>query len=598
MDRRVALKVLPAGVAADERALQRFVREAKTAGQLSHPNVVGVHAMGVYENTPYYSMEFVEGETLAQVIQKVKEADDDAETPFGPKNSQDYFIRIGAAFAEVADGLQHAHSKGVIHRDIKPSNLILDREARLRILDFGLARLEGQESITISGDIVGTPLYMSPEQARQKKIKVDYRTDVYSLGATMYELLAWRPPFKGRNHRDTLSQIIERDPVEPRRVNPRVPRDLETIVLKCLRKDPGDRYGTAEALAQDLGRFVRGDPIEGQPQSGLDRLVRKARANGRKIAGLVALVVLLAFLGMMGHEIFRAKERLRSLLPREAAEVLGGFFDDNLEVIDVGVEGKVYGPVISPDELTLYFTRWEGPARNNPDIYFMTRKWRGEPFKVPARPVPDINTPHQEWVCGSCLSLDGQEIYFTSDGRGSTDKDVWVARFNVPGNPEKGFHDIEKLGPSVNASGRQGGPIISQDGLRLYFDSFDQVHVATRKKKGDLFENPVPLGIRFGGGWLSEVSPGELILFWTANLPQGYGGNDIWISTRESITNALKLPVSFDGVVNLGTPINTDSGDSAPCLTADWPRPGSALYFTRDLKTILRATWHPREGRK
>ena len=134
----------------------------------------------------------------------------------------------------MADGLQHAHSKGVVHRDIKPSNLILDPQGRLRILDFGLARLEGQESLTLSGGLVGTPLYMSPEQARRKKITVDHRTDVYSLGATMYEAICGQPPFHGRDHADTLSQIIEKDPVAPRARNPSMPSDLETIVANCL----------------------------------------------------------------------------------------------------------------------------------------------------------------------------------------------------------------------------------------------------------------------------------------------------------------------------------------------------------------------------
>ncbi len=289
MDRRVALKVLPPGVAADERALQRFVREAKTAGQLSHPNIVSVYGMGLKEQTPYYAMELVDGETLAQVAAKLKEAHSEAPTPFGRKDAPSYFEQLARAFADVADGLQHAHARGVIHRDIKPSNLIIDHDGRLRILDFGLARLEGQESITVSGDLVGTVQYMSPEQARIKNIPVDHRTDVYSLGATMYELLTFRPPFKGKDHRDTLTQIIERDAQPLRKLNARVPRELETIVLKCLRKDPHDRFGTAEALAQDLRRFARGDPIEARPTSQWEIIIQRGRRHRWKV--LIALVV-------------------------------------------------------------------------------------------------------------------------------------------------------------------------------------------------------------------------------------------------------------------------------------------------------------------
>jgi len=299
MDRAVALKVLPAGVAADDRAFQRFMQEAKTAGKLSHPNVVPVYFTGMKEQTPFYAMEFVEGETLAQILARTKDAEPETDTPFGPKDEVAYFGTMAKAFADVADGLQHAHSKGVTHRDIKPSNLILDSDGRLRILDFGLARLEGQESLTLSGDFVGTPLYMSPEQARRKKIPVDHRTDVYSLGATMYEAICDRPPFRGKDHADTLSQIIECDPVDPKKVHSRVPKNLETIVLKCLRKSSSDRYGTAEALAQDLRRFVRGDPVEARPQARLEKSIRWFRRRGAKITILIVGLALVSGLGLL-----------------------------------------------------------------------------------------------------------------------------------------------------------------------------------------------------------------------------------------------------------------------------------------------------------
>jgi serine/threonine protein kinase len=219
------------------------------------------------------------GERLDRTLKQIDGADDDTETPFGKRSERPFYLHLAKAFADVADGLQHAHSRGVIHRDIKPSNLILDAgsrqggsfEGKLRVLDFGLARLEGQETLTLSGDVMGTVLYMSPEQAMAKRIPLDHRTDVYSLGATMYEVLAGEPPFRGKDQNDTLSQIIGRDPRSPRQLNPAVPKDLETMVLKCLRKDPADRYGTAEALAQDLRRFVRGDPIEAKAEGRWER---------------------------------------------------------------------------------------------------------------------------------------------------------------------------------------------------------------------------------------------------------------------------------------------------------------------------------------
>ncbi len=308
MDRVVALKVLPPGIAADLKAFHRFMREAKTAGQLSHRNIVGVHSTGIEEGTPWYSMEFVEGETLAQILAAVKDAEPDTDTPFGKKDDVAYFGNLSRAFADVADGLQHAHSKGVVHRDIKPSNLILDSEGKLRILDFGLARLEGQESLTLSGDVMGTVLYMSPEQAMAKRIPLDHRTDVYSLGATLYEVLTGAPPFRGKDQQDTLSQIIARDPRPPRQLNPRVPKDLETIVLKCLRKDAADRYGTAEALAQDLGRFGRGDAIEARPQTGWEKVARRLWRH-RALVAAIGVLLLSGIIGLAASYAYVAEQR-------------------------------------------------------------------------------------------------------------------------------------------------------------------------------------------------------------------------------------------------------------------------------------------------
>jgi hypothetical protein len=298
LDRRVALKVLPAGIAADTRAMTRFVREARVAAKLCHPNIVSVYGMGVDAETPYYAMELVDGETLAELLRR---------EPPPAEAFQVHCLRIAGGVADVADGLQHAHARGVVHRDIKPSNLILERGGRLRILDFGLARLEGQEPLTLSGDLLGTPLYMSPEQARHRKIPIDHRTDIYSLGATLYEMLTWRPPFRGRDHQETLSQIIARDPPPLRGLEPRVPRDLETIVHKCLRKDPSDRYGTAEALAQDLRRFVRGDPIEARPQSGLERLARRLWRRRLALLLSTAFAVSLAALAAFAWREHRAE---------------------------------------------------------------------------------------------------------------------------------------------------------------------------------------------------------------------------------------------------------------------------------------------------
>jgi len=317
MDRRVALKVLPSAVAADSRSFLRFMQEAKTAGQLVHPNIVAVYAMGVKDRTPYYAMEFVEGQTLSELIERDARAPDDAQTPFGaPRGTAAFYSNAAGAFAGAAEGLQHAHANKVIHRDIKPSNLILDSGGRLRILDFGLARHEGQQTITLSGDIVGTVLYMSPEQARAKRARVDHRTDIYSLGATMYEFFTGRPPFKGSSHQDTISRILTREPAEPHRLRRDLPRPLETIILKCLRKEPDDRFGTAEALAQDLRRFARGDPIEARPQSALERFLGRVRRQIVRIAVGVLILLLVAVFLLFVYE-YRVNRRERLATARQ-----------------------------------------------------------------------------------------------------------------------------------------------------------------------------------------------------------------------------------------------------------------------------------------
>ena len=326
LDRRVALKVLPLGIAASDRAFERFMREARTAAKLDHQNIVRVYGMGVEANTPYYSMEHVEGRTLAQILGAIEAHSDAAvDAPFAPASdgSADY-AGIARTFAEVADGLQHAHEKGVIHRDIKPSNLILAVDRRLRILDFGLARFEGDESLTLTGDLLGTPMYMSPEQARRRQIPIDHRTDIYSLGATLYEVLTHRPPFQGEDHRDTLNRIIEQDPQPARRFDAAIPRDFETIVLKCLRKDPRDRYQTAEALAADLRRFASGDPIEARPAPRWRSTVRWFKRRAIRIG---VVVMLIALLSVVINLVLQPQEMMnqRLLTPRDMD--LNNFWD-------------------------------------------------------------------------------------------------------------------------------------------------------------------------------------------------------------------------------------------------------------------------------
>ena len=276
--RRVAIKVLPPALALRGHTVRRFLREAEAMGRLGHPNIVDIYEVGSVDELHYFAMRFVEGPPLDEVVKA------------GPMAVSDV-VQIGI---DVSDALAHAHARGVLHRDIKPSNLLRDGE-RVVLTDFGLARqLDAAASaMTESGDIVGTPLYMSPEQIGGQLDKIDGRSDVWGLGATLYELLLQRPPFQGSNASAILSKILHKDPALLRRQRDDVPRDLEAVVLKCLEKDPQRRYSGAAALAEDLRSVRDGHPVSAAPPRAFDPLVRWTRRHpgpaGALAVGALAL---------------------------------------------------------------------------------------------------------------------------------------------------------------------------------------------------------------------------------------------------------------------------------------------------------------------
>src|SRR5262245_21831327 len=276
LKRRVALKVLGTSLGLTPKAVERFQREATAAAKLHHTNIVPVYSTGDERGIHFYSMELIDGIGLDAVIRQIREPDKAASTPaclaelittgaYTPADplteyaradssvstSANQFDRIAAMIADVADALHHAHHNGVTHRDIKPSNLLLSTDGRLSITDFGLARMLEQPGMTMTGEFVGTPAYMSPEQITAGRVPVDARTDIYSLGATLYEVLTLRPPFVADGRDRLLAMVIHKEPAPLRSVNPSVPRDLETICLKCLEKDPDRRYANAQELADD-----------------------------------------------------------------------------------------------------------------------------------------------------------------------------------------------------------------------------------------------------------------------------------------------------------------------------------------------------------
>jgi serine/threonine protein kinase len=353
--RRVALKVLSFAGALDSRQLRRFQNEAQAAAHLHHTHIVPVHYVGCERGVHFYAMQYVEGQSLAAVIAERRQlatgqASQDA-PPASPlslatvdpaagqvisasaetatvrgemstaRSAGDaaWFRTVAEMGVQAAEALDHAHQQGIVHRDIKPGNLMVDGRGHLWVTDFGLAQVQNDPRITMTGDLVGTLRYMSPEQALAKRVVVDHRTDVYSLGATLYELLTLEPAFPGADRQELLRQIAFEEPRPPRRLNKAIPKELETIVLKALEKNPADRYPTARELADDLRRFLEDRPIKAKPPSLAIHVSKWARRHRELVTASVALL-LLAVLGLAASTILLAHANNQTDQQRRLAE--------------------------------------------------------------------------------------------------------------------------------------------------------------------------------------------------------------------------------------------------------------------------------------
>jgi tetratricopeptide (TPR) repeat protein len=339
LNRLVALKMVLAGEQAGPEDLARFLAEAEAVAALQHPHIVQIFEVGRHAGLPFFALEYLEGGSLQQQLRAA---------PLPP--------RAAAQLVEtLAGAVQAAHERGIIHRDLKPANVLRDKEGRPKVTDFGLAkRVEGGAGLTQSGAIVGTPSYMAPEQARGMGKVVGPAADVYALGAVLYECLTGRPPFKAVTPLETVLQVISDEPVPPRRLQPKVPADLETVCLTCLRKDPARRYASARTLADDLGRFLNGEPIRARPSS----LWEKARKWARRrpaaaallaVSGLALLTVfgvVLGFTVKLQAALHRAEEREKEAQrERAVAQAVNAFLQhDLLGQADVGNQPRPAGP--------------------------------------------------------------------------------------------------------------------------------------------------------------------------------------------------------------------------------------------------------------
>ena len=346
LNRIVALKMLLFGPQASPEFVKRFRAEAVAAASLQHPNIVAIHEVGVHEGQHFFVMDYVAGPSLAQAV---------GHQPLPARRAAGYLKTI-------AEAIHYAHQRGILHRDLKPSNVLIDAQDQPRVTDFGLAkRFEGESQVTFTGEVLGSPSYIPPEQALGKRAKVSRQSDVYALGAMLYHLLTGRPPFQGETLTDTLQQVLNTEPVAPRLLNPSTPRDLETICLKCLEKEASRRYPTAQGLAEELGRFLEDKPIQARPVSAAGKLWKWSRRRPA-LAGMGAALVLSLGLGLTAAlwQWHRAEgQRLNAEANQLRAEQNAYAADMNLVQAALG-KGDLGG--------ALYLLKAHHPAKGQKDL--------------------------------------------------------------------------------------------------------------------------------------------------------------------------------------------------------------------------------------
>jgi tetratricopeptide (TPR) repeat protein len=357
LNRRVALKVLPAGLGLTEQAIRRFDREARAAAKLHHTNIVPVYATGEDAGSHYYAMELVEGGSLADIVRDLSSGDsvplfdapltDTANdsgsgrssagttTSDGTPPPRGRFEVAARLIAEVAEALEYAHGRGIIHRDIKPANLLVSEGGRLRITDFGLARIAQEPGMTVSGSFLGTPAYMSPEQIAAGRIALDHRTDIYSLGSVLYELITLQRAFPGESRDKVLTGIMTREPPSPRKLDSKIPVDLDTICLKAIEKDPERRYQTAGELAQDLRRFLAHGLIAARRAGPLRRAAKFVQRHPVS-AVIVVAALLIGGIGTVAWRmsVARTEQTLQTVLADARFAMSQGTYRDALAKAD------------------------------------------------------------------------------------------------------------------------------------------------------------------------------------------------------------------------------------------------------------------------
>jgi outer membrane protein assembly factor BamB len=478
LNRTVALKMILAGRLASAAEVRRFRTEAEAAANLDHPNIVPLYEVGEHDGQHYFSMKLVEGDNLAQALSEGR----------WPAYSPEAHRRAARLIAVTARAVHYAHQHGILHRDLKPANVLLDESEQPHITDFGLAKRvtgrAGDVPLTQSGAILGTPTYMAPEQAAGKK-SLSTAVDVYSLGAILYELLTGRRPFQADTPLDLLQQVLEREPERPRLLNPRLDRDLETICLKCLEKDPQRRYGSAEALAQDLEHWLADEPIQARRTGTLERAarwVRKRRRGIKVTAATAAASVLLVVLAVFGWQWYMESRLGRVMLttdgPPLAAEVL---FEDRDDLVVKPFTLPTQEPVSLP--AGSYRLRLSGQGLLSETWQFLVRKGTQQQLSVRlgAGELWDP-IPAAQWF--DVMDLAGRSDVILFDDRGLRrldgatakviwerplgEKDFWESLTKGPFDWKRwfGYRPIDSSAHIDSARLVQPAPDLDGDGVR------------------------------------------------------------------------------------------------------------------------------------